>query len=241
LHYAPNSNLNSAGAYLPGAYGFNLADVSSVAQLDSLPVGVKGLVWVGLCRGANKTFIEAVSPFIGSPRLYGFYLMDEPQTSSCSGTNLKAESDWIHRNVPGAVTFITLYNLTSNQDPSFDPSYSPAKTDIDLYGLDPYPIQPQFDDGVDYNIIPARISAAENIGISVSQMVPVYQAFGGGGYSSYTLPTVAQEQQILSIWASLIPTPAFDYAYSWGVQDSDSAISNTPYLQQIFLEWNTSQ
>jgi len=72
-------------------------------------------------------------------------------------------------------------------------------------------------------------------------MIPIYQAFGGGGYSSYTLPTAAQEQTILSTWAALLPDPPFDYAYSWGVQDSDSAISNTPCLQQIFLQWNTSQ
>jgi hypothetical protein len=46
LHYASNGNFSPNGSYLPGAVGFNLADVSNLAQLKSLPDGVKGLVWV---------------------------------------------------------------------------------------------------------------------------------------------------------------------------------------------------
>ena len=49
LHYASGNDINSNG----GALGFNLADVSSVEQLNMLPVGRKGLVWIGLCNGAK--------------------------------------------------------------------------------------------------------------------------------------------------------------------------------------------
>jgi hypothetical protein len=212
VHYAPSGNFSSSGTYLPGPYGFNLADVSSVATLDSLPAGVKGLVWLGLCNGANSAFVDAVKPFIGNANLYGFYLMDEPYPSICAGSNLQAETAWIHANVPGAKVFVVLYNEGTNEAPYFDQQYGPSQTGIDLYGLDPYPIQPQFSGGVDYNIIPARITAAEAIGVTEPQMIPIYQAFGGGGYSSYTLPTAAQEQEILSTWAALLPSPAFDYA-----------------------------
>jgi Ca-dependent carbohydrate-binding module xylan-binding len=50
LHYAANANFatgsyNAAGD--PGSDGFNLADVGSAAAADSLPSGVKGLVWLG--------------------------------------------------------------------------------------------------------------------------------------------------------------------------------------------------
>jgi hypothetical protein len=62
------------------------------------------------------------------------------------------------------------------------------------------------------------VSAAESQGIPLADIVPVYQAFGGGGFSSWILPTAAQEQIIISIWGSLVPIPAFDYAYSWSVQ-----------------------
>src|SRR5262249_22613942 len=62
LHHAPNRNFDLRGNYLPGRVGFNLADVSSVAQLNSLPNGVKGLVWVGQCKGVDPTFIRTVTP-----------------------------------------------------------------------------------------------------------------------------------------------------------------------------------
>src|SRR6266567_4543240 len=78
LHYAPNHNFDSSGSYAPARAGFNLADLSGVSTLNALPSGVKGLVWLGLCNGADSTFINAVKPFVGNPRLFGFYLMDEP-------------------------------------------------------------------------------------------------------------------------------------------------------------------
>ena len=74
LHYAAGAN----GTGTPLSLGFNLADVSSVSALNNLPAGVKGLVWLGLCHGADNTFIRKVQPFIGNAKLFGFYLMDEP-------------------------------------------------------------------------------------------------------------------------------------------------------------------
>ncbi len=171
--------------------------------------------------------------------------MDEPDPTGqyaplCTAVNLKAESDWIHANVPGAKTFIIMMNMGSPTSPSYANTYNPANTDIDLFGLDPYPVRPQFTGGVDYVVINAGVSAAEAEGIPVNSIVPVYQAFGGGGYSSWTLPTPAQEQQLLSIWGTLVPRPAFDYAYSWGVQDGDQALATTPGLQAVLLLHNTN-
>jgi len=77
LHYAPNNNLVN-GSYVPSTAGFNLADVSKVSELNSLPDGVMGLVWLGLCNGADTAFVSAVKPFLGNPKLWGFYLMDDP-------------------------------------------------------------------------------------------------------------------------------------------------------------------
>jgi hypothetical protein len=244
LHYAPNGNFDSNGNYLPGADGFNLADVSDVGTLNSLSSGVVGLVWVGLCNGVDSTFTATIQPFIGNPKLFGFYLMDEPDPTGqyaplCSAANLKAEADWIHAHLPGAKTFIVMMNLGTPTSPSYANTYNPANTDIDLFGLDPYPVRPQFTGGVDYSVISAGVNAAEAAGIPANRIVPVYQAFGGGGFTSYTLPTPAQEQQILSTWASLVPNAAFDYAYSWGVQDGDQALSTTLGLQPIFLQHNT--
>jgi hypothetical protein len=233
LHYAPNGNFVN-GVYAPGADGFNLADVSSVSALNALPPGVKGLVYLGLTNGADANFQATVSAFIGNPNLYGFYIADEPGAGLAA--NLKAEADWIHANVPGAKTFIVEQNLGSQASPVF--AYTPANTDIDLFGLDPYPLNVNLPNSLDYGVIALDVSAAEAAGVPQSKIVPVYQAFGGGGYSDWILPTPAQEEQILSTWGSVVPTPAFDFAYSWGVQDGDTALSNDPALQQIFAAHN---
>lgn len=235
LHYAANSNFVN-NVYAPGTDGFNLADVSSAAELNALPAGVKGLVWLGMTDGVTPAFIAAVQACIGNPNLYGFYLADEPAASPTIAANLKAEADYIKANVPGAVTFMVEQNLSSNTSPSY--YYAPGNTDINLFGLDPYPVQTNVPNNLDYNIIPMAVTAAENAGVPLADIVPVYQAFGGGGSSTYILPTAAQEQQILATWASVVSTPAFDYAYSWGVQGGDSALSTDLALQMVFAIQN---
>jgi hypothetical protein len=238
LHYAPNSNFDGT-TYAPGADGFNLADVSSLSEVDSLPNGVEGLVWLGDTSGATASFEAAVDQYIGNPNVYGFYLADEPGPD-VSAADLKAESDYIHSVDPGAKTFIVLENNGTPTDPSY--SFNPANTDIDLFGLDPYPIRPASEGGVNYSVIGDAVSAAEAEGIPRSAIVPVYQAFGAtsGPYASWTLPTAAQEETILSTWAEYTPTPAFDYAYSWGTQDGDTAISDDPALQAVFAAHNAA-
>jgi hypothetical protein len=43
----------------------------------------------------------------------------------------------------------------------------------------------------------------------------------------------------MSTWRGLIARPAFDYAYSWGVQSGDTALSDAPAsLQQVFAANN---
>ena len=177
LHYTANGNFVN-GVYTPGADGFNLADVGSVSELNSLPPGVKGLVYLGLSNGADANFQATVSAFIGNPNLYGFYIADEPGPGLAA--NLKAEADWIHANVPGAKTFMVEENMSSNTSPVYD--YTPANTDIDLFGLDPYPVQTNVPNNLDYNIIPLAVSTAEADGVPQADIVPVYQAFGGGQY-----------------------------------------------------------
>ncbi len=244
LHYAANANFVN-NQYVPASAGFNLADVSDVSTLNILPSGVKGLVWLGdiSSNGADAAFQNAVNQYIGNPNLYGFYLADEPDPTGQWGTkisaaNLQAKSDYIHAHVPGAKTFMVMMNMGPSDSPSYLNTYNPANTHIDLFGLDPYPVRPQSSGGVDYSTIPAAVTAAEADGIPLSQIVPVYQAFGGGGYSSWTMPTVAQEQQILQTWGSVVPSPAFDLTYSWGSQSGNSSLNGSPALQQVFAAHN---
>jgi hypothetical protein len=247
LHFAPNDNFDSNGAYLPAKVGFNVADVSSIKVLDSLPAGVKGLAWVGRCGGVDAAFLETVRPYIGNPNLLGFYLMDGPDPTGrysprCAADNLKAEADWIHANVPGAKTFIALMNMGSSKTPSFAGSYNPANSHVDLFGLSPYPCRTELNK-CDFDMIDRYVTAAESSGVPRDSLVPVYQAFGGGdevddGGGRYVLPTVGQEQEILARWGVLVPTAVFDYAYSWGSQRGDVALRGSPDLQTLFASHN---
>ena len=222
------------------ARGLNKSFGSLVVASDveiSLPAGVRGLVWLGDCNGATASFRSAVNAYRGDPKLFGFYIMDEPLPSKCSPAHLLAEANWIHKHVPGAVTFAILENLGGEDAPTFAGSYNPANSGLDLVGLDPYPVRPELRQP-DYVQISRYVRMAEAQGWPLSSIVPVYQTFGGGGYSNWVLPTVAQERRILADWAAVVPHPEFDYAYSWGPQDGDTALSQSPALRAVFTAKN---
>lgn len=246
-HYTANGNFDSSGNYLPGKLGFNVADVSSASALQSLPTGVEGLLWVGQCSGVTTQFRSTINGYVGKMNLLGFYLMDDADPTGkwgplCTAASLRAEADYIHATVPGALAFIVPMNLSSSKTPLYDSSYSQANTHLDAFGLDPYPCRTELN-GCNYDMITGYVSAAEKIGIPSTAIVPVYQTFGLGGWTDdgggqYAVPTPAQEQTILDTWAGLVPTPQFDYAYSYGVQNSDMALVNLPSLQPVMAQHN---
>lgn len=245
LHYAPNGNFGRPDRYLPGADGFNLADVSTTTALDGLPPGVRGLVWLGLCDGATASFQSVVGVFAGHPKLFGFYVMDEPAPSTCPPAKLLAEDNWIHAHVPGALTFAVLQNLGPATMPTFAGSYTPRNSGLDLVGIDPYPVRSELRSPA-YAEIAQYVGAAEANGWPMSSIVPVYQTFGGGNYidddnGHWVLPTAAQEHRILAIWAAVVPHPEFDYAYSWGSQKKDTALNQSPALRALFAAKNAAQ
>jgi len=227
---------------------------NSPAQLESLPDGVKGLVWIGQCGGADAKFVDAVKPYLGSKKLFGFFLMDDPdprpisgaalRAAYCPASNMKAESDWIHDHAPRAKTFVVLMNLTSRLVPTFGETYAPANSHIDLFGIDPYPCRTELG-GCDVAMIERYVKAAEAAGIPRGRMVPIYQAFGGGDWKNesggqYTMPTAIQLREMLTSWHQLIAAPQFDFAYSWGSQRSDMALEDSRDLKEAFLSRNTT-
>jgi hypothetical protein len=237
-HFAPNSNFDSSWGFRPAVAGFNVADVSSAQQLDHLPTGVKAMVFVGTCSGVDAAFVNHVQPFLRSHKVLAYYLVDDPDPALCSAANLKDESDWLHGHSTVGRTFIVLMNLTAPSSPSYTPVYSPANTGIDYFGLDMYPCRSELA-GCDYAYITKSVRAAKAAGVPTSAMVPMYQAFGGGTWADgaggqFLVPTASQEKEIVQTWASLIPSPAFDYAYSWGRQRQDEALASTPSLRQFF-------
>jgi hypothetical protein len=242
VHYTGNGNFGAGGTYLPGAYGFDIADISSVSEANSLPTGVRGLVWIGLCNGADSAFQAAITPFIGNSKVYGFFLMDEPDPPNCPQANLKAESDWVHAHDPTHKTYMVLDVQTASSNPSYMNTYNPANSDIDLFGLDPYPCRTELS-GCNFTYVTKAVTAAQAAGVPLANIVPVFQAFGGGGYiddggGQYLFPTAAQETQLLATWDSVVPNPVMDSVYSWGSQNSDTALESSPTLQQIFAQHN---
>jgi serralysin len=135
-----------------------------------------------------------------------------------------------------------MMNMGSSAHPDFSNTYNPASTHIDYYGLDPYPVRTGTTT-IDYDMIDRAVAAAVASGIPASQVVPVYQTFGGGTWMTdtdgkYIMPTPSQEQTMMDHWAKLAPAPAFDYAYAWGSQQGDTALENDPELQAFFLQHN---
>lgn len=223
-HYSPS---NSPGD--PVSAGFNLVAVSSPAQLASVPAGCKALVTLNQTGGVNASFLAAVTPYVGNPKVWGFYLADEPNPAVVPAANLKAESDWIHANDPGAKTFVV---LGAGPFLPFGPCYTPANTDIDYVGLDPYPVRTW---GLAYWSIPLSVWTAEWQGWDCGQIVPVYQSFGGEG--TFAAPSSFEVELDIAIWGMLTPHPAFDYAYSWA-DWSGLSLEGRADLQAVFEAHN---
>jgi len=241
MHYAYGAPASAAIAD-----GFNLVDLQYASSVNALPNGTKALIYLDESNGVTQSFINKVTPLLGNSKVFGFYLTDEPDPTGkyhtqVSAANLKAESDWIHSHFPGAKTFITLMDMGPFTASDYTNTYNPANTGIDYYGINPYPVRSTV---VDFNYIDRAVAAVEKAGIPESAIVPVYQAFGGGGWAtntggSYVMPTTAQEQTMLDHWAKLVPSPAFDMVYKWSSQNGETSLGNTPSMQAFFLDHNT--
>jgi hypothetical protein len=247
LHFTPGENFEPSGAFAPGRAGFNLADVSIAEQLKTLPKDTRALVWIGTCDGDDAAFRERVKPFAGNPKVFGYYLMDDPDPTGrwrapCPPEKLRSEADWIRLHHPGAKTFIALMNLSSSEKPSFQQAYTPANSHVDLFGLGPYPCR-SGRSTCDLDMIDRFVKAALAAGIERRRIVPVFQAFGEGEWrddegGSYTLPSPDQAAAMLRRWSMLVPTPVFDFTYSWGRQRNDRSLADDAALIEVFRRHN---
>lgn len=231
---------NRGGSTAMQALGYNLFDTgSSPSVVAALPAGVQALVWLGSGQkcptAADATFKAKVDALRNNPRVYGYYLSDEPHIADCPGgpAALASRADYIRATSPGHKTMIVLSRVAD-----FGP-FKPASSHVDLIGLDPYPCSianPQ----CDVAKIGQRVNAALSAGIPRAAIVPVFQAFGQENTAEhyYNLPTATQLRAMLAAWAQHVPAPQFDYTYGWAHQSSSNpTLVDSVALQAVFRDW----
>jgi len=229
---------NEEGAYATtAALGYNLHDAGAdPAQVNALPYADKAIVWLGeKCpSGATPAFRAAVDALKDNPRVFGYYLSDEPDDPLCA-SGAKAEADYIHSVAPGQYAFLLLTDF-----PGTYQAYRPAATNVDLIAIDPYPCQYPVSGGCDLNRINTEVDAAIAAGIPRERLVPTFQAFGQT--TTWFAPSAAQLQSILDRWAALLPTPVFDFAYTWGCQGGlrTDCVSGHTDWQNLLRAYNTT-
>lgn len=229
---------NLHGSTAPKALGYNVFD-TGVSSVATLPTGVQGLVWLGQkCpTPADATFRATVDKLAANPKVFGYYLSDEPHIGDCPGgpAALASRADYIRSRTKGAQkSFIVLSKVTD-----YGP-FRPAASHVDLVGIDPYPCSTA-SPTCPVSKITDKVTAARQAGIPLAAIVPVLQTFGqqniSGGY--YRLPTATQMQAMLAEWHRLVPTPVMDYSYGWGHQTSSNpTLVDSSALQRVMAAHN---
>jgi hypothetical protein len=232
--------VNLQGSTRPMSLGYNVIDVGSdTQQVNALPGGTVGMVWLGQkCpTTADAAFKGVIDRLASNPRVYGYYLSDEPHIADCARgpAALETRADYIRLASGGRQrSFIVLSKAADYK------AFRPTQTRVSLYGLDPYPCSTAHPT-CDVSMIPDKVNKAVAYGIPRGRIVPVYQAFGqgrtaGGGY--YRLPSATQLQAILQAWSSAVPDARLDYTYGWGNQSSaNPTLVDTTTLQAVFKDY----
>jgi hypothetical protein len=226
---------NLKGATAPFSLGYTLADKSSVSSLSTLPDGVQSVFWLGQkCpTPADSTFKAKVDALASNPKVFAYYLSDEPHIGDCPGgpAALRSRADYIRAASGGRQKSFIVLSKVADYKP-----FAPASSHVDLVGLDPYPCSiahPQ----CDLSKIGEKVAAARAAGVQLTAIVPVYQAFGQERTTShyYNQPTATQEHAILTEWKRLVPSPVMDYTYGWGNQSSaNPTLVDSAALQKVF-------
>jgi hypothetical protein len=247
------------------AVGYNLVDAGpNVAEINALPDGIQALVWLGNLGKADcpppdvswPAFTAAVDRLAGNSKVYGYFIADEPHPKTCSSAvgEIRRRADYIRARDASQRSFIVVVDGTNQCGGTYGCEYAalrPAETHVDLIGLDPYPCNVHNTaSGCAHRKIDNTVRRAVANGIPASAIVPVFQVFGqtcaASSSNYYRMPTAAELRQMLARWTALVPSPAFDYTYTWGHQRSScptlvdaNGDNGYPDLQSVLREYNT--
>lgn len=234
------------------ALGYDLVDVKPDASLVAgVPAGMRALLWVGnfTCGGFELNFEDfqnAVQRFGRDPKVYGWYLSDEPNPGECPDVakEIRRRADYVRQHAPGQVSFISLTDWPMKP-------LTPKRVGVDLIGLDPYPCtgSAKAEEHCDIGAIDRMVRMADEAGIPRGKVAPVLQTFGqscSDGDKKYWMPTQGQFRQILARWDRLAPRPPLEISYSWGRQGewacptlADASGGDHPDLQSIMKARNS--
>lgn len=228
-HFTTQVPSAASGHWPPQELGFDLADVSSTSKLAGMPEGVDGLVYLGLKNGVDQQFRDTVARWIGNPRVWGYYIVDEPFQIPVE--SIKAQADYIHERHPGAIAYAKLTNQTGTDKPRWDP-YNIETTGCDLLGIGGYSVRARFPGGYDPGLIERYVTTAVRDGIPIAKMSPYMQTFGG--VVDWPLPTREQMDEMFADWRRLVPNPVFDTCYAWAIQPQwgTDGLSNNEMMRE---------
>jgi hypothetical protein len=251
---------NLRGSYTRArSMGFNVFDVTGSTsnpagvrtRLAALPAGSKAMVWVGNLgkaagvQGFTRAQFQAqVNALATDPRVYGYYIADEPHPISFPGVvaEIRARADYLRAKAPAQKSFIVVLDGTNMCKGTLGCEYAalaPAKTHVNLIGVDVYPCHLRA--ACDFAKITQRVNAAVRAGVPRGLIVPIYQTFGqeGAAKAYYRTPSPAELQRQLATWKASVPAAKLDYAYTWGTQTSSpQALINHPALQSVVKAHN---
>jgi hypothetical protein len=272
-HYAPNTGGRVGPAAGDGFTLFDIAGSTRAPErvnaiVNRLPREAKALVWVGNLGNAPvgsacpppgftmQQFRAQVDAIAGNRKVFGYYLSDEPHPSLCptAVSEIAARADYIHSHT-SQMTFIVALDSSNVCGEHAGCEYralAPSHTHVDLIGLDPYPCH--LDAGgtpapCDFGVIAAKVNTAIRSGIPRRAIVPTFQTFGQEGRTDgkapyYRLPTAGELATMLHAWSLVVPAPAMDYSYTFGVQCTRSncpapqALENQPALARVIKRHN---
>ncbi len=260
LHYVSNTGTARAAA---ARLGFDLFDLNpNKAAIDALGPGQRALVWLGNLDNTSCTagfswaaFTAAVDSLANDPKVFGYYLSDEPHPIRCPDAlaHVRARADYIRAHAPHQISFIVLVDGPGNCKGEYGCEYRimrPEQSHVDLIGIDPFPCTVNLG-GCQLDRITEQVLRAEAQGVPRAAMVPVYQVFGqtcpGSRDHYYQLPSATDLPAMFERWRSLVGTPAFDFAYTWrsegpacpGLADANGS-HGYPDLQSVVSQHNTN-
>ncbi len=269
LHFIQNST--PADAKKLKTWGYNIIDTNpDISSIKSLPSGTQAMVWMGsaFCpwgteRGSGDNWMgwSKFKSFVygqrNNTKIYGYFVIDEPNTRGCGlkkgklAQMIRDRADYIHCFAIRSDKYSNGKAKVASDGSCLDSKgkkiarksnkkayivdeyqhdyaqVSHAATHADIFAIDPYPCRPK---GCKYSGGDDEFLqriARAKKYYAQSQIAPTYQAFGGDGWK---LPTATQMKQIQAYYDKYLPKSEFDVTYSYSDKKSGGPEDTYPGL-----------